>query len=419
MAQVAPNLPTRFPCWCRATYSWGGETKRDLGFVEGDLIECLNAGDGSWWMGRLRRDKRAMGLFPSNFVQVLDDSFRPMSRVSSPMPSLNGGSLSNKSSPGTPQKSKTFRKPFQAYTKATSPNPPTTPTVGSRSQAPSPRPHERSNHIHSARVASPSGYKPMDASRASSPCPPAKHQQQAPTGYQLMDRSRASSPCPPANFQQQAPTGYTSPHPIDDSSPPPPAPPPHRVAYQVPTSRGAPSPTPSMNDRYPSISRGQSPVPHSPSAPGLTPSPLRDAMEDVMSSLHDMAFRQDTPSPSPMDQRIPTDPWSPEAFEELQRKPQERDRRRPRSSLGIGGGEDDHHVHDDYDRQSSFSYKHCDPRGNPAVNDYAQDLEYASPEEQKNHEIHPNELFLPDDRMGPPPTPPKRTHSIKMDPTCR
>ncbi len=25
---------------------------------EGDLIRCLNAGDGSWWMGRLRRDRR-------------------------------------------------------------------------------------------------------------------------------------------------------------------------------------------------------------------------------------------------------------------------------------------------------------------------------------------------------------------------
>src|SRR5271154_3128638 len=86
MGSYGPNLPTRFPCWVRAVYSWGGESKNDLGFVEGDLIECLNAGDGSWWMGRLRRDKRMIGLFPSNFVQVLDDSFQPASRASSPMP---------------------------------------------------------------------------------------------------------------------------------------------------------------------------------------------------------------------------------------------------------------------------------------------------------------------------------------------
>jgi len=25
MAPAAPSLPTRFPCWVRATYSWGGE----------------------------------------------------------------------------------------------------------------------------------------------------------------------------------------------------------------------------------------------------------------------------------------------------------------------------------------------------------------------------------------------------------
>lgn len=71
MAQ--PNeLPEKFPCWCRAKYSWGGQTKKDLGFIEGDLIECLNAGDGSWWMGRLKRDKRQIGLFPSNFVVLLE-----------------------------------------------------------------------------------------------------------------------------------------------------------------------------------------------------------------------------------------------------------------------------------------------------------------------------------------------------------
>src|SRR5947209_3337680 len=118
MASIAPDLPTRFPCWCRAVYSWGGETDRDLGFVEGDLIECLNAGDGSWWMGRLRRDKRAVGLFPSNFVQVLEENFTPVNRASHALPSSPSGSLSTPKS--SPQKSKTFRKPFQAYASAAS-----------------------------------------------------------------------------------------------------------------------------------------------------------------------------------------------------------------------------------------------------------------------------------------------------------
>ncbi|KXX73729.1 cytokinesis protein 3 [Madurella mycetomatis] len=113
MVPAPPPLPTRFPCWVRAVYSWGGESKRDLGFIEGDLIECLNAGDGSWWTGRLWRDRRAVGLFPSNFVEMLPDNFRPTSRSTSPMP--NSTTPSPKT---TPQKSKTFRKPFEAYAKA-------------------------------------------------------------------------------------------------------------------------------------------------------------------------------------------------------------------------------------------------------------------------------------------------------------
>ncbi|KAK7549307.1 hypothetical protein IWX46DRAFT_595639 [Phyllosticta citricarpa] len=74
MTPDVSEQPTKFPCWCKAVYSWGGESKRDLGFIEGDLIECLNAGDGKRWMGRLKRDKRVVGLFPANFVEVLEDT---------------------------------------------------------------------------------------------------------------------------------------------------------------------------------------------------------------------------------------------------------------------------------------------------------------------------------------------------------
>lgn len=115
MAAVAPNLPAQgFPCWVRAMYSWGGETKGDLGFVEGDLIEALNAGDSNYWCGRLRRDKRSVGLFPSNFVKVLDQTFQPVSRSVSPMPS----SAARNSTPPKASKS-VFRKPFTAYSAAT------------------------------------------------------------------------------------------------------------------------------------------------------------------------------------------------------------------------------------------------------------------------------------------------------------
>ncbi|KAJ9488632.1 hypothetical protein VN97_g4674 [Penicillium thymicola] len=115
------QLPMRFPCWCRAVYSWGGETTRDLGFVEGDLIECLNAGDGQWWMGRLRRDRRAVGLFPSNFVELLSEDFVPVSRdTTSPMVLAGSSPINNPTS--APKKQKTvWRKPFQAHKEAVSP----------------------------------------------------------------------------------------------------------------------------------------------------------------------------------------------------------------------------------------------------------------------------------------------------------
>ncbi|CAG7923175.1 unnamed protein product [Penicillium olsonii] len=114
------QLPTRFPCWCRAIYSWGGESTKDLGFVEGDLIECLNAGDGQWWMGRLRRDRRAVGLFPSNFVELLSEDFVPVSRDTSPMVLAGSSPINNPTF--APKKQKTvWRKPFQAHKEASSP----------------------------------------------------------------------------------------------------------------------------------------------------------------------------------------------------------------------------------------------------------------------------------------------------------
>jgi hypothetical protein len=70
VAVMAPLLPSQFPCLVRAVYSYAGESKGDLGFVQGDMIECLNAGDGQWWFGRLKRNK-TMGVFPSNYVELV------------------------------------------------------------------------------------------------------------------------------------------------------------------------------------------------------------------------------------------------------------------------------------------------------------------------------------------------------------
>ena len=393
---MTPDLPTRFPCWCRATYSWGGETKRDLGFVEGDLIECLNAGDGSWWMGRLRRDRRAVGLFPSNFVQVLDDSFRPMSRVSSPMPFSNTGILSRNSNASTPpQKTKTFRKPYQAYAKATSPSPSATPVVEARSRGPSPSPNALLSHSHNSRIASPSGYN---------------------SGYNSGYVSRAPSPMPSTPHQQLPPDTYSSSQGVE-SSPPPPAPPPHRVAFNAPISAGKNSSMPHMNDLYNTNSRGQSPIPPSPGAPGYTPSPLRDAMEDVMSSLHDMYVRRDAPSPSPPERQTTPDPWSPEAFGDLHQKPYDRRQRRPRTSLGIGRDEEEYHVDSGYNSQQSIPQDLDDDGSHLQLKNAEEDREVVFQGSQDRRSRIADELFLPANDIGPPPAPPRKDSHYQPRPS--
>lgn len=458
MANTAPALPTRFPCWCRATYSWGGETKRDLGFVEGDLIECLNAGDGSWWMGRLRRDKRSMGLFPSNFVQVLDDSFRPMSRVTSPMAFANAGRLPKTT---TPQKTKTFRKPYQAYAKATSPNPVVESTAGARSRGPSPSPNRQqifpqnssiaprlhapspdpeTQYSHRSQVSQPA-YNPSHSLRSSSPAPTPRYPQiPAHEYYSGVPISRIPSPAPSARYSQipthECSTSHSSrgPSPAlsiqyyhiptynpsesqqnSDSSPPPPAPPPHRVVYNPMEARRTPSPAPPMTDRRAPISRAHSPSPPSPMVPGFTPSPLRDAMEDVMSSLQDMALRRDAPSPFLEQYQQATDPWSPDAFAELQRTSYTSDHHRPLSSLGIASSQmtDDYQIDDKYDTLRSFNTDEHSGIYQTRSN-YHQIIENGCFQEVEDDKCHASdELFLPASNMGPPPAPPKKNLSYQ------
>ncbi|KAI9828372.1 MAG: cytokinesis protein 3 [Thelocarpon impressellum] len=354
---VAPGLPTRFPCWCRAVYSWGGETKRDLGFIEGDLIECLNAGDGSWWMGRLRRDKRMVGLFPSNFVELLDEGSQPASRGPSPMPQVQDGrndSVSHASSPRpsptnsrqpSPQplkaSAKSFRKPFAAYTGAGSPNPATP----NRGVSPLPFEHARQPSPMVDPQARNGGYR----SRGPSPAPSVVHHQ----------TSRGPSPNP---YQEAG------------SSPPPP-PPPHRIPYNPAPAR---SPTPEFDHPgrnghvTPRPASAAPPSPHA--ATGHTPSPLRDAMDDVMSSLHVMSFRP--ASASPQRARSPLNPWSPEAFD--QHIPQTARRHaRPRTSLGIAGQNDGEEILEDgsYDDHQQAHSSRADDQVPAQVTSYVQRME--------------------------------------------
>ncbi|KAK4622641.1 cytokinesis protein 3 [Fulvia fulva] len=386
---VPEDLP-RFPCWCKATYSWGGETKKDLGFIEGDLIEALNAGDGSWWMGRLRRDPRAVGLFPSNFVQVLEESFQPApnSRNVTPLRqpkhsaaarnkslfrkpyqayeefdarnSLDGG----KSKEGTPEsdmeKAKREKSKFRPYSSMKTAQAPTGTVrkqggkivipedTAPRIPAPPPRGGEarrsRSPRPPTAPSASPTPQpqyqpyrppSPQPVYRSRSPAPPRAH---SPLPASYHDGSAypqmlpAISPQPsPIPYEQplyysRAPSRADFEDEEEDlgSSPPPPPPPAHRVAYQP---RRAPSLEMDQN-MDPGYDRNgtQTPIPPSPGGSHMTPSPLRAAMNDVMSSLQDMSVFQ--PS-SPVRADTPPKVWSPDTFEDV------RSQTRAQSSMGF------------------------------------------------------------------------------------
>ncbi|KAM0244973.1 hypothetical protein ACHAP5_005764 [Fusarium lateritium] len=314
MPPPAPPLPTRFPCWCRAVYSWGGESKRDLGFIEGDLIECLNAGDGSWWVGRLYRDRRTVGSFPSNFVELLPSQFRPTTKsVPAPTP--------NAPPPTAPSKSKTFRKPFEAYAKAphyTSAKQPETfketpkpkdrqnssasftPSTHEAERGPSPAPPQTHDH----RAPSPAPPRSYNR-RAPSPAPPRPYDHRAPSPAPPRSYDhRAPSPAPPRSYDHRAP----SPAPSHNygSRAPSPAPPMHNYHSRAPSpspmhnyhSR-APSPAPPPAPLQSYHSRGASPAPpHSYGARGPSPAP-------PMHQNYDYSGRGPSPAPSFHRQLVP------------------------------------------------------------------------------------------------------------------
>lgn len=390
----------RFPCWVRAIYSFSAESRKDLGFCEGQLIECLNAGDGSWWVGRLHRDKRVTGMFPSNFVEVLDDSFRPASRASSPMPDRSPSPNPFNPQPPTKAKSKAFRKPFQAYSapdqaKLKRDESQKKNSLGSV-RAPSPNPNSAHNNIRNVPPPNIHGY----GSRAPSPSLPSHYNSYS---------SRAHSPAPPMHYGgSRAPSPAPSiqykaysrePSPEDPfelgSSPPPPPPPPHRSIYTPHVSTNSYD----HSNGYHTPARAISPAPPSPGPTGMTPSPLRDAMHDVMSSLADMGVSRDTESP-----KVPLDPWSPEAFDQTYTKARRNAPIRPNTAMGTNDRE-----YGDYDGSRPFmggSQSHH-PSGQPPaqLSNYVQRMETRL---NKMHTSSPRYGSVDDDEQGVPPVvPPK------------
>ncbi|KAJ5573784.1 uncharacterized protein N7459_008211 [Penicillium hispanicum] len=467
MAPNAPQLPSRFPCWCRAVYSWGGETTRDLGFVEGDLIECLNAGDGQWWMGRLRRDRRAVGLFPSNFVELMSEDFVPISRDTSPMVLAGSSPINNPTS--APKKQKTvFRKPFQAHKEALSPSselarsgsntpikssiPQTPPRDGGVPRSVKPLRTHASAVKNQGSLSRPSSISSRPSSRGVSPRA-SMEPERSPSA--IMPRGSVSSSRPisreisPMQLQER------------EDSPPPPPPPPHRVAVnrgpsrspqppihhqpqlqqpqpqrllhspQPPShsSRPSRSPTPlNMNDRYVIFARTPSPgalsthsahsaVSAHSDANGNTPSPLRDAMEDVMTSLEDMGLQRQPPSPSPHYPPSPSprhapspspppmfnNPWSADTYDDMNDSTPPANRRRPITSLGFDGYKEQPHGAL-VQRNSVYSHDHY-MDGPPQLNNYVQRMEsrLRQLEDQNRLPEDAGDDAADDDQPPPPP----------------
>ncbi|KAI1341984.1 hypothetical protein F5Y15DRAFT_329438 [Xylariaceae sp. FL0016] len=495
MVAAPPPLPTRFPCWCRAVYSWGGESTRDLGFVEGDLIECLNAGDGSWWTGRLRRNK-TVGVFPSNFVEILPDDFRPVNRSISPLTSSNTPSPTTSTVKSKP---KIFRKPFEAYSKAPhyttakqpetfrdmSNTPPRQNSGGSfrngahqganrapsphqnrgySSRAPSPQP---SMHTYNARartpsplinsystrapspsplinpynVRAPSPQPPMSSPhpRALSPGPPQLydyHQRtpspQPPPVQHYGSRApspnpmhqydaRAPSPNPMRQYGERAPSpnpahqyGERSPSPApsfsfkpyrpgaeQQISPPPPAPPPHRNLLNRGDSNASYEDQPHRQGYH--TPRMQSPCPPSPGGgggSGFTPSPLREAMDDVLDSLDALGMPEDNSPAAPA-----FDPWSPESFDLVHHRSKKMPQARPQTSMGVphqDSGYESHGGGESSQEQSTLGGIRQQEHELPQLSNYVERMESRL---RKMHQ-HNSSTSRLDDPGGPAPLPP-------------
>ncbi|KAE8829450.1 hypothetical protein HRS9122_09265 [Pyrenophora teres f. teres] len=379
---VGQALPARFPCWCKAVYSWGGETKRDLGFIEGDLIEVLNAGDGSWWMGRLKRDRRMVGLFPSNFVELLSEDYQPWARNGS------GGSMSRQNNAQSqptpaPQKQKSmFRKPFTAYAAASAPNPAaaarerlkaggtnSSGTVktktpfssmkrSSTESCESPSPAATTRGPSNLRAVSPRpASKRVPVGRASATAAPARH------GSHI----RSTSPAPPADYRYQARAVSPAPPPsrhgsyMRGHSPAPPA----QYQYQ---SRAVSPAVPIQHQGY---ARAASPAP-----PQQTYEPYRAVSPAPPQAHYQQHSRAVSPAPSFQYRAYDRGPSPAPSFQEHSRA---------------------------VSPAPSFQYRAYD-RG-PSPSPYQLQLEHSRSPSPLPYD---NELDEPIDSPPPPPPPPHR-----------
>ncbi|SCW01917.1 LAFE_0E10110g1_1 [Lachancea fermentati] len=89
MSLAVPKPPFKV----KAQYSWSGETKNDLGFLENDIIEVTKI-KGNWFYGTLLRNSKKYGYFPINYVTIIQERYN---NYGTPPPSTKEERKSNSS----------------------------------------------------------------------------------------------------------------------------------------------------------------------------------------------------------------------------------------------------------------------------------------------------------------------------------
>ena len=89
----------KLPFRVRARYGWSGQTKGDLGFIEGDVMEVTRV-TGDWYYGKLMRNSKCSGYFPHNFVTII----QPNNNMTSSTASMQKSQTQSTSKNGSPKK---------------------------------------------------------------------------------------------------------------------------------------------------------------------------------------------------------------------------------------------------------------------------------------------------------------------------
>ncbi|KAJ2903000.1 cytokinesis protein 3 [Zalerion maritima] len=240
--------------------------------------------------------------------------------------------------------------------------------------------------------------------------------------------SRGPSPSPSFSFKPYRPGAEREP------SPPPPMPPPHRHVkqqdsmspydqlarqnshnsydsrqyetqpYPEPLGRQNSNASYNDNDNTPRAKghhtpRATSPAPPSPAGDGFTPSPLREAMDDVYKELDALGMPQNEREQSPQE---PLNPWSPESFDMVHHRSKKRHQVRPLTSIGFSNMDEGYETYSgsgESSRDPTYHGSHREDQGLPKLDNYVERME----SQLKKMHVHNSRVTQQDEAPAPPP----------------